>query len=120
MAALQAATLALARRCSIAVRQFFVEPLQRGQALLLERFDRIGSLATETRLHYLSASAVLDVPYESSAGSYVELAQAVRRLCTAPQADLEQLYRRLVLNLVVDNSHDHVKNHGLLRGADGQ
>ena len=120
MAALQAATLALARRCSIAVRQFFVEPLQRGQALLLERFDRIGSLATETRLHYLSASAVLDVPYESSAGSYGELAQAVRRLCADPRFELEQLYRRLVFSLVVDNSDDHVKNHGLLRGVDGR
>ena len=120
MAALEAATLALARQCGIAVPPFFVQPLQRGQALLLERFDRIGLLGTETRLHYLSASAVLDVPYEGSAGSYVELAQAVRRLCTEPQAELEQLYRRLVFNLVVDNSDDHVKNHGLLRGADGQ
>lgn len=117
--ALEAATLALAGLCAIDVPSFFLRPLRHGKALVLLRFDRQGPIAEETRLPYLSASAILDVRYESSDGSYVELAQAVRRYCDQPLADLEQLYRRLVFNLVVDNSDDHIKNHGLLQAPDG-
>jgi serine/threonine-protein kinase HipA len=117
---IEAATLALARACGIEVPPFELQPLRRGEALLTQRFDREGPVADETRLHYLSASALLDVPYESSAGSYVEFAQALRRLSARPEEDLLQLYRRLVFNLVADNSDDHVKNHGVLwRGAGG-
>ena len=116
---LEASTLALARLCGIAVPAFFLHPLRRGQALLLERFDREGPAETEGRRHYLSAAAVLGVRYESSDGSYVELAQAIRRLGAQPQVDLLELYRRLIFNLVVDNSDDHVKNHGLLLRAEG-
>jgi serine/threonine-protein kinase HipA len=117
--ALEASMLALARLCGIAVPAFFLHPLLRGQALLLERFDREGPAEAEGRRHYLSAAAVLDVRYESSDGSYVELAQAIRRLGAQPQMDLLELYRRLVFNLVVDNSDDHVKNHGMLLRAEG-
>jgi serine/threonine-protein kinase HipA len=112
---LEAATLALARQCGIEVPQFFVQPIHVGHALLLRRFDRQGTLENEQRIHFLSASALLDVPYESSGGSYVELAQTLRFISADPAQDLHQLYRRLIFNLVIDNSDDHVKNHGVLR-----
>ena len=118
--ALEAATLGLARLCGIEVPHHFLQPLRRANALVLQRFDRQGDLADETRLHYLSASAILDVRYESSEGSYVELAQAVRQFCSEPRHALDQLYRRMVFNLLVDNSDDHVKNHGLLQTAQGR
>ncbi len=111
---LEAATTALARLCGITVADFFLQPLHRGHALVLRRFDRAGPVHDERRLHYLSASAVLDVPYESSDGSYVALAQALRRISADPVADLRQLFRRMVFNVAVDNSDDHIKNHGLL------
>jgi serine/threonine-protein kinase HipA len=111
---LEAATLTFARRCGIEVSEFFVQPLHAGNALLLRRFDRQGPLAAERRIHFLSASALLDVPYESSGGSYVEFAQTLRCVSADPVRDLQQLYLRMVFNLVIDNSDDHVKNHGVL------
>ncbi|MEC5387790.1 type II toxin-antitoxin system HipA family toxin [Uliginosibacterium sp. H3] len=112
---LEAGTLAMAQDCGIRVPAFFVQQIPNGSALVLARFDRIGPIEREQRLHYLSASALLDVPYESSAGSYVELAQALRRISSEPAADLEELFRRMVFNIVVDNCDDHIKNHGVLR-----
>ncbi|MET3493489.1 type II toxin-antitoxin system HipA family toxin [Variovorax boronicumulans] len=117
---IEAATLWLADACGIAVPPFLLQPLASGHALLVERFDRAGPVTDERRFHYLSASALLDVPYDSSRGSYVELAQLLRRISAQPQEDLAELFRRMVFNLVVGNSDDHVKNHGALQGEDGQ
>ena len=115
VAVIEAATLHLARLCGIRVPPFHLAPLARGRALLVQRFDRTGPLASESRLAYLSCSALLDVAYESSDGSYVEFAQSLRRWSEAPEADTAELFRRMVFNLVVGNSDDHVKNHGVLR-----
>lgn len=117
---IEAATLWLADACGIEVPPFLLQPLASGHALLVERFDRAGPVSDERRFHYLSASALLDVPYASSRGSYVELAQLLRRISARPQEDLAELLRRLVFNLAVGNSDDHVKNHGALRGEDGR
>jgi serine/threonine-protein kinase HipA len=117
---IEAATLWLADACGIEVPPFLLQPLASGHALLVERFDRAGPVTDERRFHYLSASALLDVPYESSRGSYVELAQLLRRISRQPQKDLAELFRRMVFNLAVGNSDDHVKNHGALRGEDGR
>lgn len=114
MEVVEAAMLGMAQGCGITVPPFHLRPLASGHALLVERFDRTGPLENEYRFHYLSCSALLDVPYESSGGSYVELAQALRRISARPEPDVGELFRRLVFNLVAGNSDDHVKNHGVL------
>lgn len=114
MEVVEAITLDLARQCGIDVPAFLLQPLAVGHALLLERFDRSGGIADEKRHHYLSVSALMDVPYASSRGSYVELAQLLRRLSCRPEQDVAELFRRMVFNLVVGNNDDHVKNHGML------
>ncbi|GBU15451.1 hypothetical protein AwPolaro_08290 [Polaromonas sp.] len=120
VALLEAATLQLAMACGISVPLFFLHRLPTGHALVLKRFDRDGPIGHELRFHYLSASAVLNVAYEDNAGgSYVALAQALRRISAKPDADLQELYRRLIFNLVVGNSDDHVKNHGVLLQGKG-
>jgi serine/threonine-protein kinase HipA len=119
MEVVEAATMDLARGCGIDVPLYHLQPLTNGHALLVARFDRAGLSEHEQRLHYLSCSALLNVPYESSGGSYVELAQVLRRISAAPQRDLLELFRRMVFNLVVGNSDDHVKNHGVLQEEAG-
>lgn len=121
VAVLEAATLGLAKACGIDVPEFFLLPAPAGHALVLRRFDREGRIDSERRLHYLSASALLDVAYEdNTGGSYVELAQALRRISVQPEVDLGELYRRMVFNLAVGNSDDHVKNHGVLLAGHGR
>ncbi|MER2538846.1 MAG: HipA domain-containing protein [Azonexus sp.] len=111
---LEATAHGLAMRCGIQVAQFMTMPLGRGEtAFLSRRFDRFGENARQ-RLHYLSASALLDIPYESSDGSYVEFARVIRRLSLRPSTDLKELFRRLIFNLLIDNTDDHLKNHGML------
>ena len=117
---LEASAQRLAAHCGIRVPQTMTLPVGRGEtAFLSRRFDRFGPEARQ-RLHYLSASALLNIPYESSAGSYIEFARVLRRLSSAPAADLEELFRRLIFNLLIDNSDDHLKNHGMLYAGKGR
>lgn len=117
---LEATSLGLAAQCGIRVPQYFTLPVGHGEtAFLSRRFDRYGTESRQ-RLHFLSASALLDIPYESSAGSYVDFARELRRLSVSPATDLEELFRRLVFNLLIDNSDDHLKNHGMLYAGNGR
>lgn len=117
---LEATTLGMAMSCGITTSGFFIQPLAQGNALLLERFDRTGPVQDEFRFHYLSAAALLDAPYESNQGSYVELAQALRRISSQPDRDLADLFHRLVFNVCIGNTDDHVKNHGVLHEGHGR
>ena len=52
---------------------------------------------------------------------YPELAQLIRRLGHPEQvrAQQQELFRRMVFNILIDNTDDHEKNHALVRGDDG-
>jgi serine/threonine-protein kinase HipA len=111
---LEALALGLAANCGIRVPQCMTLPIGRGEtAFLSRRFDRFGDNARQ-RQHFLSAGALLDIPYESSDGSYLDFARVIRRLSVQPKADLVELFRRMVFNLLIDNTDDHLKNHGML------
>jgi serine/threonine-protein kinase HipA len=117
---LEMSTLTLASRCGIEVSPAKLEKIYRGHALVLLRFDRTGLVGQERKIHYLSTSALFNIPYESHDGSYLEFAQILRRISKNPTHDLEQLFRRMVFNLIIDNTDDHVKNHGVLYLDSGQ
>lgn len=111
---LETSTLKLARMCDIRVPDFELTPLQKINALLVRRFDRPGRIEDGHRIHYLSAAAFTDSPYDSNQGSYVGLANQLRVHGSMVSRDLPELFRRLVFNVLIDNSDDHVKNHGVL------
>ena len=115
-ALLEHATMQLAKRCGIHVAQTRALPLSgRKHALAVKRFDRVNGL----RLHCASAYVALRAAGEEF--GYPELAQWLRRnsrpdLIASQQ---EQLFRRMVFNILIDNTDDHEKNHVVLRHADG-
>ena len=46
--------------------------------------------------------------------SYLEIADAIRRYGASPAADLRQLWRRMLFNVLISNTDDHLRNHGFL------
>jgi serine/threonine-protein kinase HipA len=115
---LEAATTELARRCGIRVPRLKLEKIGKDKVLLLERFDRpvigTGAKARFGRRHYLSASTLVGLPYRSDQGSYPAIAEKLRLRSNNAKADLAELFDRMVFNILVDNTDDHLKNHGLL------
>jgi serine/threonine-protein kinase HipA len=51
---------------------------------------------------------------DGQTGSYVEIADAIRRHSAAPTADLRELWRRMVFTVLISNTDDHLRNHGFL------
>lgn len=77
---------------------------------LTRRFDRTPA----TRLHFTSAMTQLgyyDGDYEAS---YLELAQFLTERGSHSRDDLAQLWRRIIFNIAVSNSDDHLRNHGFI------
>ena len=51
--------------------------------------------------------------------SYLEIVDALRQIGEAPEHDARQLWRRMVFNVLISNTDDHLRNHALLRGERG-
>ena len=109
------ATMELARTCDIDAATTRALPVGTGHAVAVLRFDRVDA----ARLHAVSANVALRAAGEAL--GYPQLAQLLRRV--APSEEIRnqqaQLFRRMVFNILIDNTDDHEKNHALLRQADG-
>jgi serine/threonine-protein kinase HipA len=81
------------------------------------RFDR---LANGRRRFFVSAMTLLD-RQDGENASYLELAEflSTRGRPSHKQADLHELWTRIVFNILVSNRDDHLRNHGFILSADG-
>lgn len=78
--------------------------------LLVERFDRPGDGSRRSVVSALTIIGLQDT--ESRHGSYADLATANRYPgWRDPAATLRELFLRLVLNVCIGNSDDHLRNH---------
>ncbi|MGV1049407.1 MAG: type II toxin-antitoxin system HipA family toxin [Solirubrobacterales bacterium] len=83
---------------------------------MTRRFDR-GPGGDKIHMQSLGAIAHLDFN-QAGANSYEQAFQVIRRL-GLPQAAAEQLFRRMVFNVVARNQDDHVKNIAFLMDRNG-
>lgn len=128
-ARLEHATLCLAREAGInAVRTKVIRVRQDGQIIgdmfLTERYDRsTDESGMDVRCHKVSIFALTD-PDQVSAqdkGDYMHAFEALRKCSSDPKADCDLLYLRMLFNVAVNNTDDHLKNHEVLvsAGTDG-
>jgi serine/threonine-protein kinase HipA len=109
--------MTLARKAAIRVAPTMPVRLTHGHAVAVKRFDRNRGL----RAHCLSACVALRAAAERF--GYPELAQLLRRKGVTQDdtyvAHMRELFRRMVFNILIDNTDDHEKNHAL-RVTDSQ
>ncbi len=80
--------------------------------LLIERFDRVAAYAGSTRRALVSALTLLDLnELEARYASYQDLATVIRHRFNDPRQTLEELFGRLVFNILCGNTDDHARNH---------
>ncbi len=105
----EAVALTLAAKSGIPVPGWRLETAAGKSVLLLRRFDR----DRETRLPFLSAMSMLDAS-DNETRSYLEFVDVLRRHGAAPKEDMHALWRRIVFNILISNTDDHLRNHGFL------
>lgn len=91
----------------------------RGHTFLTKRFDRIQN---GERIHFASAMTLLgyiDGTDFKDGASYLEIAEFIMRNGVDVDSDLEELWRRIVFNICVHNTDDHLRNHGFLMTEEG-
>jgi serine/threonine-protein kinase HipA len=106
----------LAARAGIIVPPARAVRLSTYHTFCVQRFDR----SAGRRRFYVSALTLLRRA-DSENASYLEIAQALQNHGDQRylETDLEQLFRRVLFNVMVGNRDDHLRNHGFMLGTRG-
>ena len=105
----EAVALTLAAKSGIPVPESRVETVSNKPVILLRRFDREKTV----RVPFLSAMSMLGAR-DRDTRSYLEIVDALRQHGADPKQDMEELWRRIVFNILISNTDDHLRNHGFL------
>ena len=109
----------LAELCGLHVPEAKLEKFSNlGSTYLVKRFDRILS----KRIHFASAMTLLGKTDGASAAdgtSYLDIAAFIKSYGAQPKQDLIELWKRIVFNMAVSNTDDHLRNHAFIFTKNG-
>lgn len=109
--------LAREARIRTPVAQLVERGGHRHSVLVMDRFDRAED---GTRIGYVSAATLLEHPFGSGPGpDYRTFAEDLAGSSADPERDAHELFRRVAFTLLVRNTDDHLRNHGMVRAAAG-
>jgi serine/threonine-protein kinase HipA len=120
----EAVTWWMARKAGIDMSLAKAERLSQGghHTFCVQRFDRSSVAVDGPKKRRFYASAMTLLSKDASEGtSYLEMAELIARRGDPNhiEEDLEQLFRRVVFNVVVGNRDDHLRNHGFILSKRG-
>jgi serine/threonine-protein kinase HipA len=105
----------LAKACGLNVPEALVRRFGGDHhTFLVKRFDRTPQ---GKRRHFASAMNLTghqDGDDASTGASYLEMARVLMTDGASTDADLRELWSRIVFNVLVSNTDDHLRNHGFL------
>ena len=108
----------LAGKCGLNVPEAKLEYYSsKGGTYLVKRFDRNGA----RRIHYTSAMTLLGMTdgAGSDGASYLDIVSFIKANGASPKRDLKELWMRVVFNMAISNTDDHLRNHGFLLAESG-
>ncbi len=106
----EAVVLRLAHKSGIRIPDWQYELISGKPVLIIRRFDRTSD---GERIPFLSAMSMLGAK-DGEEHSYLEIVDALRRHGAMPEADMAELWRRIVFNILVSNTDDHLRNHAFI------
>lgn len=109
----------LAKLCGLNVPQSRLMKFSKfGSTFLVKRFDRDGT----KRIHFMSAMTALgktDGANATDGTGYLDIAAFISAYGASPKEDLRELWKRIVFNMAVSNTDDHLRNHGFVLTSKG-
>jgi serine/threonine-protein kinase HipA len=112
-------TYKLATACGIEMAESKLEKIA-GQyhTFLTKRFDRKNG----GRIHFASAMTMTgntEETLKSFSPSYLDIVDVIENYGTNVAENLHQLWRRIIFNIAVSNTDDHLRNHGFILNEKG-
>jgi serine/threonine-protein kinase HipA len=110
----------LAKACGIDVSEARLQKFSgKHHTFLSKRFDRTND---NRRIHFASAMTLLglqDGADHLEGVGYLDLVGFIIQHSPEAKEDLEQLWRRMLFNILVSNTDDHMRNHGFILKDNG-
>jgi serine/threonine-protein kinase HipA len=107
--------MTLAERAGVTVPAFQLRQVAKRPVFIADRFDRS---ADGRRRPFCSALTALGAA-DGETRSYLELVDFLRQDGADAPGDAAQLWRRMVFNILISNTDDHLRNHGFIREPEG-
>lgn len=108
--------MSMAQEIGINTARFQLISEGNAKHLLVKRFDRDDN---DEKIHMTTASGLMHIDISVlKATSYEYLFMLTRNICKS-QEDIEELFKRMVLNILISNFDDHAKNFAYLMDKNG-
>ena len=109
--------MTMAKKVGINTAEFELIVENDAKHLLVKRFDRDEH---DEKIHMCTASGLMHIDISiPQATSYEYLFILTRKLCKN-QEDIEELYKRMIFNILIFNFDDHAKNFAYLMNRQGK
>lgn len=108
----EAWALEVCRRAGLTVPEKRLVAFEGRHILLVERFDR----EEDRRIPFISAMTLLDAR-DGERFDYADMADALTSFVSSPARELETLFLRACIGVVINDTDDHLRNHGFVRHA---
>ena len=106
----EALALRLAELSGITTCRYRLQSVLGRPVIVVRRFDRTES---GDRIPSVSAMTMLQSAHHQD-GTYVDIAEVLRRHGADVKGDLREIFKRMVLNVLISNTDDHLGNHAFV------
>jgi serine/threonine-protein kinase HipA len=117
MCRVEYATMRMARAAGIDVPDVMLTETARGPVVLVERFD----CSDEGQHHLISVASLINkfdiTQFDESAMSYPGINQLAKRIGSHTAELPAVIYRRMLFNVAIGNTDDHLRNHAFYKRA---
>ncbi|MBW1797962.1 MAG: HipA domain-containing protein [Deltaproteobacteria bacterium] len=112
------ATITLSGLCGISIPEVHLVAVGDKDVFLCRRFDRERQGEGWVRRGFVSSLSLMQWDEgDRLLWDYASIADTMRRYTTV--AEIQELYRRMVFNILVRNTDDHPRNHGFVVNSEG-
>lgn len=105
----EAVALRIAEKAGFKVPKWRLESIANKPTLIIQRFDR----HFKQRIPFLSALSMIGAK-DNEQHSYLEIVDALKQYGASPSQDISDLWKRIIFNILISNTDDHLRNHGFL------
>ena len=118
MCAVEYVAMQMAREAGIDVPDVAITQTARGPVVLVARFDH----EADRQHHLVSVASLINkfaiTQFDEAAMSYPGIFQLGNRIGTRTLDLAEKIFRRMLFNIAIGNTDDHLRNHSFFKKAD--